>query len=141
MRWNGGNRPTTFVNSTTLTAQISAQDIAQAGSASITVINPAVGGAASNPLTFTIRHPALTLYYPRLTGAGDGEVTGIALANLEREDCRAETDWIWNVGKHDIRAKHHQSSFLDPECRSAGRDDRQSDPGPRIEQILAKRDG
>ena len=82
VRWNGGSRPTTFVNSTTLTAQISAQDIAQAGSASVTVINPVLGAAVSNPLSFTIRNPSLTLYYPRLTGAGDGEFTGIALANL-----------------------------------------------------------
>jgi hypothetical protein len=82
VRWNGGNRPTTFVNSSRLAAQISAQDIVQAGSASVTVINPALGSAASNSLTFTINLPALTLYYPRLTGAGDGEFTGIALANL-----------------------------------------------------------
>ena len=82
VRWNGGSRPTTFVNNTTLTAQISAPDIAQAGTATITVANTELGGAESNPLSFTVSSPALTLYFPRLTGGGDGEFTGIALANL-----------------------------------------------------------
>jgi hypothetical protein len=50
--WNGADRTTTFVSSTQLTAQISAGDIAAAGTASVTVLNP--GGAVSNALSFTI---------------------------------------------------------------------------------------
>ena len=55
VRWNGSDRPTTTngtVNS--LTAQISASDIAAAGTAVVTVFNPAPGGGSSNSLTFTI---------------------------------------------------------------------------------------
>ena len=52
VRWNGADRPTTFVSATQLTAAIPAADIAVAGSASVTVRNP--GGAVSNALTFTI---------------------------------------------------------------------------------------
>jgi uncharacterized protein (TIGR03437 family) len=52
VRWNGTNLSTTFVSATQLTAQVPANLIAAAGSASITVANP--GATASNALTFTI---------------------------------------------------------------------------------------
>ncbi|MGH9897039.1 MAG: LamG-like jellyroll fold domain-containing protein, partial [bacterium] len=52
VRWNGANRTTTFVGATELTAAIPATDIAAAGTAQVTVLNP--GGAVSNSLTFTI---------------------------------------------------------------------------------------
>ena len=56
-RWNGTDRPTTLdTNSlgTSLTFQISASDIATAGTAAVTVFNPAPGGGSSNSFTFTI---------------------------------------------------------------------------------------
>jgi hypothetical protein len=52
VRWRGGNRTTTFVSSTQLTATILASDIASAGTASVTVGSP--GGVVSNGVTFTI---------------------------------------------------------------------------------------
>jgi YVTN family beta-propeller protein len=57
VRWNGTNQPTTLYpdsNGQILTAQISASDIAAAGTASVTVFNPAPGGGSSNSSTFTI---------------------------------------------------------------------------------------
>src|ERR1700733_7079562 len=55
VRWNGSDRPTTSNGSVNgLTAQISASDIAAAGTAVVTVFNPAPGGGSSNSLTFTI---------------------------------------------------------------------------------------
>jgi len=57
VRWNGSDRPTTYnpaIVINALTAQISASDIATAGTAVVTVFNPAPGGGSSNPLTFTI---------------------------------------------------------------------------------------
>ena len=54
INWNGSARTTTFVNSTTLTAAITAADIATAGTASVTVTNPAPGGGTSAGQTFTI---------------------------------------------------------------------------------------
>ncbi|MFQ3660935.1 MAG: IPT/TIG domain-containing protein, partial [Chloroflexaceae bacterium] len=47
VRWNGANRPTTFVSATQLTATIPASDIATPGTASVTVFNPAPGGGLS----------------------------------------------------------------------------------------------
>ncbi|MGH9851661.1 MAG: IPT/TIG domain-containing protein [Blastocatellia bacterium] len=53
VRWNGSNRTTTFVSNTQLRADIPAADIAAAGTAAITVFNPASGGV-SNTLNLTI---------------------------------------------------------------------------------------
>jgi 6-phosphogluconolactonase (cycloisomerase 2 family) len=54
VRWNGNDRPTTFSGSRQLAAQISASDIAAAGTAAVTVFNPAPDGGSSNISTFTI---------------------------------------------------------------------------------------
>lgn len=54
VQWNGSERTTTFNNSTLLTAAITAADIATAGTASLTVVNPSPGGGTSNSQTFTI---------------------------------------------------------------------------------------
>ncbi len=60
VRWNGSDRPTTGNGSINgLTAQISASDIAAAGTAVVTVFNPAAGGGSSNSLTFTITKGAV----------------------------------------------------------------------------------
>lgn len=53
VRWNEQNRPTTFINSTQLQAEISAADIAKAGTAIVKVVNPDM--ITSNDLRFTIR--------------------------------------------------------------------------------------
>jgi hypothetical protein len=53
-QFNGANRSTTFVNSGKLTVKIPASDIATAGTANVTVKNPAPGGGTSNSLPFTI---------------------------------------------------------------------------------------
>ncbi len=60
VQWNGAARVTTFVNSTTLTAAITAADIANAGNASVTVTNSSPGGGTSNPVNFTINNAVPT---------------------------------------------------------------------------------
>jgi 6-phosphogluconolactonase len=54
VRWNGTDRPTAFVNSSEIHAQISASDIAAAGTTNVTVFNPSPGGGTSNSLTVSI---------------------------------------------------------------------------------------
>jgi uncharacterized repeat protein (TIGR01451 family) len=54
VNWNGAARATTFVSPTQLTATIPATDIAAAGTASVTVVNPAPGGGTSAAATFII---------------------------------------------------------------------------------------
>src|SRR5882724_11467212 len=74
--WNGSGRARAFVNSTTMTAEISASDIATAGTAKVTVTNPAPGETrvysgckctTSNYLTLTINESTPTSNYPVLT--------------------------------------------------------------------------
>lgn len=54
VRWNGGNRTTTFVSDTRLTAVIPAADIVSVGTGTVTVYTPAPGGGTSGDLTVTI---------------------------------------------------------------------------------------
>ena len=54
VRWNGSDRATTFVSAGELQANITAADIAAAGSADVTVFSPAPGGGLSAAVTFTI---------------------------------------------------------------------------------------
>ena len=77
VRWNGSPRPTTFVSSTQLTAAIPASDIATAGTANVTVFNPAPGGGTSNTATFTITNllPTITTISPSTAVAGSGGFT------------------------------------------------------------------
>ncbi len=75
VNWNGSPRPTTFISGIELRAQISAADVANQGSATVTAVNPAPGGGASNPLTFTINPPnpvpTLTSLVPTVIAAGN----------------------------------------------------------------------
>jgi hypothetical protein len=75
VRWNGALRTTTFVSGTQLTAAIAAADIMTAGSASLTVFNPAPGGGTSTAMTFSIAVPP-----PPESGGGGGGSCAIATA-------------------------------------------------------------
>jgi hypothetical protein len=61
VQWNGSSRTTSFLSSTQLTAAISAADIAAAGTASVTVVNPSPGGGTSNAQTFMVNNPVLSI--------------------------------------------------------------------------------
>jgi hypothetical protein len=70
VKFNGATKTTTFVSATQLTAAIAAADIATAGTATVTVTNPAPGGGTSGNLSFTINAvsgPALTSIAPATT--------------------------------------------------------------------------
>jgi hypothetical protein len=57
VQWNGSPRATNFVSGSSLRATITATDIAAAGTALITVLNPAPGGGTSNAVYFQIASP------------------------------------------------------------------------------------
>lgn len=67
VEWNGTPRTTTFVNSSTLTAQILAADISAPGTALITVLNPSPGGGLSNPVFFEVSGPTPTLSFTKVS--------------------------------------------------------------------------
>ena len=59
MRWDGSDRPTTFVSSSEVDATIAASDLAAGKTVMITVRNPDTG--VSNALAFTINNPVPTM--------------------------------------------------------------------------------
>ena len=66
VQWNGTALATTFVSSTSLTAQVPASDLAAAGTATVTVLTP--GGGTSGSLTFTVKAAATSLSVVNLEG-------------------------------------------------------------------------
>ena len=76
VRWNGSNRQTTYVNATTLTATLTASDLASVGTAQITVFTPTPGGGTSAAHEFSIINLSLfpsSLTFPAtMVGYGTG---------------------------------------------------------------------
>src|SRR5207245_4920675 len=60
-RLGGADRPTTFVDSTHLTAQLTAADVQVAGTFQITIFNPTPGGGTTLPSLLTVNNPIPTL--------------------------------------------------------------------------------
>ncbi|MFQ5668520.1 MAG: IPT/TIG domain-containing protein [Candidatus Binatia bacterium] len=54
VRWDGSDRPTTFIASTRLLAVIPDSDVASAGNFQVTVFSPGPGGGPSNTATVTV---------------------------------------------------------------------------------------
>jgi len=64
--WNGNARTTTFVTSSQVTASITKADVATAGTANVTVGNPAPGGGISNVAHFQIVKNGYTTAFAKL---------------------------------------------------------------------------
>lgn len=97
VHWNGTERPTTFTSATSLSAVLTASDVAAAGSANVTVVTPAPGGGTSNALAVSIQAPltpAPTLSVISPTGATVG---GAAVAvTLTGTNFTSNTVARWN---------------------------------------------
>ncbi len=98
VRWKGFDRPTSVISPTELHADISANDLAAAGTAAVTVFNPGPGGGTSTPATFTMdapgrvafasatatvneTAPSVTLTVNRTLGVGGPVAVGYATAD------------------------------------------------------------
>jgi preprotein translocase subunit Sec61beta len=74
VQWNGSNRTTTFVSSTTLQAAIGTADIANPSIVTVTVSTPAPGGGTSGSMNFTINaDPVVSVSPPAVTVAAGGQ--------------------------------------------------------------------
>jgi hypothetical protein len=79
IRWNGADRPTTFVSSTQLRATIPSSDMMAVGTAQVSVFSPAPGGGLSAALPFTIGlAPTLTV---SATNVAPGASVTVTLTN------------------------------------------------------------
>src|SRR5262249_39495414 len=74
VQFNGANRITTFVSATQVQAAILASDIATAGSANVTVTNPAPTTGSSAQQVFTIGNGNNPV--PSISGLGASHVAG-----------------------------------------------------------------
>jgi hypothetical protein len=63
VKWNGSSRLTVVNSSTQVQADIKASDVAKAGTASVTVVNPKPGGGVSNVVYLPIRKPAKSVSF------------------------------------------------------------------------------
>ncbi|MGH9845905.1 MAG: hypothetical protein ACREEM_44945, partial [Blastocatellia bacterium] len=76
VQWKGSNRPTTFVGTTQLSAEIPATDLQTAGTALVAVFNPEPAGGLTTTALFTITAtnpvPSLTRLIPQAVVAGGG---------------------------------------------------------------------
>ena len=88
VRWNGGNRPTTFVSATQLQAAISAADIATPGTAQATVFTPTPGGGTSSPVAFAIAPP------PSLAVSATNVAAGGAVTATLTNGLGGPADWL-----------------------------------------------
>ncbi len=78
VQWNGGNRTTTFVSATQLTAAITAADIASVGTASVVVFNPLPVGSGASGI--------------RTQGAPAGTFSNTVTFTIERDKSSADAD-------------------------------------------------
>ena len=71
--WNGKTRITNFISSTQLQAQVKAADVANPGTAAVSVVNPAPGGGTSNVVFFPIQTPTPSVVvFPASGFSGSG---------------------------------------------------------------------
>ncbi len=77
VRWNGDGRSTTYVDSQRLRASILASDIADAGTAQVTVQSPQPGGGVSGAVTVTIQTG--TVVWAQVS-SGESHTCGITTA-------------------------------------------------------------
>jgi subtilisin family serine protease len=105
VRWNGANRPTRLISTTTLEASIAASDLPAAGTAFVSVHTPAPGGGTTSALAFTIDPPpALTVNASTvppgspvtvtLTNGFGGSSDWLALARTGAPD-GTYVQWTW----------------------------------------------
>jgi hypothetical protein len=85
VNWNGNARTTTFVKSTQVTATINAADVATAGTANVTVSNPAPGGGVSNVAHFQVVNGGYTTAFGKLDYATDLTPQDVATADFNRD--------------------------------------------------------
>jgi hypothetical protein len=88
VNWNGSTRATQFFSSSQLKATIDAADVAQPGTAFVTVTNPTPGGGTSNPVLFPIQIPAPSVAmfpiasFPAASANAVGDFNGDGISDI-----------------------------------------------------------
>lgn len=85
VNWNGTPLVTTYVSAGRLMAIVSASDVAMAGTARVTVVNPSPGGGSSDPAPFAITYSASTLVFRSLPLDGTTSPIGLIDADFNHD--------------------------------------------------------
>jgi hypothetical protein len=88
VRWNGANRPTRLISTTTLEATIAASDLPAAGTAMVSVFTPSPGGGTTSALAFTIDPP------PTLTVSASTVPPGSPVTVTLTNGFGGSSDWL-----------------------------------------------
>ena len=88
VRWNGADRPTTFVSSKQVNAAIGSADLAAVGTAAVSVFSPAPGGGTSGTLAFAVDPP------PSLTTGTTAATAGTPVTVTLTNGLGGERDWL-----------------------------------------------
>jgi hypothetical protein len=91
VNWNGSPRPTTFISSSQVTAQISSVDVAQKGTNSVSVVNPGPGGGASNLTWFAVTAPTPGITLARNSGVASPAGAYAVVTGDFNRDGKADT--------------------------------------------------
>ena len=82
VNWNQSPRPTTFVSASQLTANVTASDVANAGTAAITVTTAGPGGGTSNAVSFEVTGPYTPLNLARTDSQAGSSPSAFASSDL-----------------------------------------------------------
>jgi hypothetical protein len=87
VNFNSAPLATTFVNAEHLTAMVPAADVADAGTAAVTVVNPAPGGGPSNVAYFQVAAPETTVSFANAANSPlqVPEPSGIVAADFNQD--------------------------------------------------------
>jgi 6-phosphogluconolactonase (cycloisomerase 2 family) len=109
VRWNGSDRPTTFINAFVLQAELQPSDYAKVGTAAVTVYTPALGGAISNAMTFTVNSGGIAPNSITIDPSGN-------FAYVPNDGCSLNSSG--NISMYSIDANTGQLKSLGPPVES-----------------------
>jgi trimeric autotransporter adhesin len=98
IQWNGSQLPTEYISSSQLQAQVSASDVATAGSVSVTVVTPSPGGGTSTALPFAVVPmsspvPVVLGFVPSFVTAGSPAFTLSVNGLTDSFDASSVVEW------------------------------------------------
>lgn len=112
IEWNATALTAIFVNTNTVTVQVSAALIQNPGTVTITVITPAPGGGTTLPLTFTI-NPVLSPT-PQITGTSpESAIAGSGDFTLSISGKNFVTLSVVNIGNIALQTTYISPTFLE----------------------------
>jgi dienelactone hydrolase len=98
--WNGSALATTFLSGSQLKASVPASDVAQPGTASVTVVNPSPGGGTSNVVFFEVTSASSSIGFRMLEFGAGQNATWVSVADFNGDgkldlalaDCTTSND-------------------------------------------------